>query len=94
MAKKKEYTMPAVKLVAMPKRLSEDVKSLSNLLQSEEVSKLLKMFGRKRAVMKGLRSLASTCNEAMDLLLHELEQIKCHYPSQVVKFIKGHYEAK
>ena len=39
--KKKEYTMPAIKLVAMPKRLSEDVESLHSLLQSSVVAMLL-----------------------------------------------------
>ena len=55
----------------------------------------MKMFGNKRAAMKGMQSLTSTCNAAMDLLLHELAGINCHYPSQVVaKSIKEHYQAK
>ena len=88
------YTLPDVKLVEMPTPSHDHEDSLRKLLKSMEVAKLMKLFGEGRFVMKGFQSATSTSNAALDLLLHELNEIDCSYLANVVKSIKDHYAAR
>ena len=88
------YTLPDVKLVEMPTPSHDHEDSLRKLLKSMEVAKLMKLFGEGRFVMKGFQSATSTSNAALDLLLHELNEIGCYYPAEVVKSIKEYYAAR
>ena len=75
--KAKDYTVPDVKLVAMPEPSPDHEDSLRKLIQSSVVAGLMKLFGEDRFVMKGFQSATSTSNAALDLFLHELNEIAC-----------------
>ena len=93
--KPKDYTVPDVKLVAMPEPSPDHEDSLRKLIQSSVVAGLMKLFGEDRFVMKGFQSATSTSNAALDLFLHELNEIACYYhPAEVVKSIKEYYAAR
>ena len=94
--KAKDYTVPDVKLVAMPEPSPDHEDSLRKLIQSSVVAGLMKLFGEDRFAMKGFQSATSTMssNAALDLFLHELNEIACYYPAEVVKSIKEYYAAR
>ena len=88
------YTAPPVQLFPMPTQLADHQESLQKILDSETVCTLLHLLSPGRAVMKGIPKGTSTSSAGTYLLLHELENIGCRYPKQVVDSIRTHYEAK